>query len=336
MTTMDVEGYARAIRAASDWLVSRLQPDGSYGEEAKNVSYYYKAPWALAASGEARAASVVGDYVRKRFLKDDGDLIISKSPVPLYNQWVQQHYLYYSCWLTYGLQKIGRFDATYRTMNFIRSFQNREFGGFYSNKEMEHMDTLTTSICGLCCLSTGRSEEAIKAGQFLGVVLHKQNDKDRFYTSLSKGGKLVKDFPKDRKLYYVIEKTELGQWYFYVGLPIAFLVKLFEASGREGYLELARRYFDIAEGCREDAFAGFGTGKLAWGSSLLYRHLRNKKYHDAAISISDGLFRSQTKEGAFLTIRANYRSLEEQPLLISIDVTAETIALGSETMQALY
>ncbi len=329
------ENYSQAIRAGSDWLKSKLQDDGSYGERANYLAYYSKSPWAFAASGEPWLSSLVGDHVKKAFLKEDGDFIVTNSEFPLYDQWAQQHYLYYECWLTYGLQKIGRFDVTYKTMNFIRGFQDSTLGGFYSNKKREHMDTLITSICGLCCISSGSLDEAVKAGDFLALVLSKQSDQSRFYTGLSKDGKLAKEFPEDRKLYYLVEKTKLDQWYFYLGLPIAFLAKLFEASGNQKFIELARRYFEVAEQCEGDVFKWNGTGKLSWGSSLLFKHLKDWKYYGAATSIVSDLFRSQTKEGGFLSLRADYKSLDDQPLLASIDVTSETIALGSETIQAL-
>ena len=332
---MTLEEYARMMKSGSDWMKSKIRPDGSYGTRANHPAYYAKTPWALAMSGEPWTASLVGDHVKKSFLKDDGDLPVTNE-IPSYKQWDEQHYLYSEGWLTYGLQKVGRFDVTHKTMRFIEGFQDARLGGFYSNKGRTHMDTLVTSLCGLCCLASGRLEAGAKAGEFLATVLGRQKDRSRFYTSLAGDGRLVKVFPEEAKLYYVVQKTELDQWYFYLGLPIAFLVKIYEASGDRRFLGLAARYFEVAEGCREDVFKWNGTGKLSWGSSLLFKHLGERKYRDAAVNIVEGLFAAQTKEGGFLSLRGTYKSLDEQPLIDSIDATAETVALGSETLQALH
>jgi hypothetical protein len=329
------EAYSERIKSGSNWLKMKIKPDGSYGGQADSPAYYAKTPWALAMSGEPWTASLVGDHVMKVLLRPDGDLLIANDP-PSYREWDEQHYLYSEGWLAYGLQKIGRFDVTYRMMKFIEGFRDARLGGFYSNKGRAHMDTLVTSLCGLCCLASGRLDASMKAGEFLATVLRDQKDKTRFYTALAKNGRLVKEFEEERKLYYVVEKTELDQWYFYIGLPIAFLVKLYEASGDRRFLNLATKYFAVAEGCREDVFRWNGTGKLSWGSSLLFKHLRVRKYRDAAMSILDGLFMAQKKEGGFLSLRGTYKSLNEQLLIDTIDVTAETVALGSETLQALH
>jgi hypothetical protein len=328
-----IEDYVPKIRAGSDWLESKLRPDGSFGKGADNLAYYYKAPWGFAAGGSPWLSSLVADRVKDEFLLIDGDLELSDEL--LNDQWTKYLHFYYAGWLIHGLQKVGRYDVTYKAMRFLDGFQDGSMGGFYSSKARDQSDVLTSALCGLCCLGSGELERAKKTGDYLASTLRKQEDGDIFYNATSTDGELITEFSEDARLYFVVDKASLDQWYFHLGLPIAFLVKLYEAGGDLRHLRTAEQYFAVAEGCREDVFRWNGTGKLSWGSALLFRHTRESKYQRAALSIIRGLFRAQTKEGGFLSLRSTYKSLREQPLLDSIDSTAETIALGSETIQAL-
>ncbi len=48
-------GYLAARRRGTDWLLARVNPDGSIGDVSLGYKYY-RAPWAFAATGEVVAA----------------------------------------------------------------------------------------------------------------------------------------------------------------------------------------------------------------------------------------------------------------------------------------
>ena len=63
--------YWQACRKGTDWLLSRMNPDGSMGPVGERL-FYYRVPWALALMGEISAASRVLDWIRAHMISPEG------------------------------------------------------------------------------------------------------------------------------------------------------------------------------------------------------------------------------------------------------------------------
>ncbi|MBL8235069.1 MAG: hypothetical protein JNL98_41590, partial [Bryobacterales bacterium] len=75
---------SNAAAHGAEWLLGRLEPDGSL-RGATTLAAYYKAPCALLWSGHREAAVRVLTFVSQRFLLASGDL--SGAGVPWFDQY---------------------------------------------------------------------------------------------------------------------------------------------------------------------------------------------------------------------------------------------------------
>jgi rhamnogalacturonyl hydrolase YesR len=119
---------------------------------------------------------------------------------------------------------------------------------------------------------------------------------ERFLTTSNGAGDLVTDFAAEEENWRVVDVRLPGQRWYALGLPFAFLVLLYEATGEEQYAALARWFFDFqARGI--DPWDVPSSGKAAWGCSLLYRLTAEKRYREIALHIADNLLEWQSAEG---------------------------------------
>jgi hypothetical protein len=219
-------------------------------------------------------------------------------------------------------------------MNFILRYRDPESGGFFSEKSRSEgggrIDTLTTSFAGMACLYTGHLEEALRAGDSLVRFLTVQPRRGgRFYVSHRPNGNPITEYPEEKALHYVVDPDEEKQWYFFVGYPVGFLGKLSSATGDRKYLRAAAGYFQRTAALHEDVYRFTASGKLAWGSGVLYKITRDTKYRSAAERICDYLLTLQNEDGSWLH-RGAFRAMSEQPRHVTLDVTHEFVSWLAE------
>ena len=211
-------------------------------------------------------------------------------------------------------------------------FWDPESGGFYSSPTERDAETKqdlwVVAGCGRAALYTGRLDAAMGVGRWMRRLMESQpNYPQQMYTvySRARGLHTVPD-PNDEIRYVVNADATRDQFFFHPGIAGAFLARLYQATGEEEWLELAREYMRFAEGASDYLFHLPRAGKVGWAASLLYTITGEPKYRDMAVRVGDNLIALQSEEG--------YWSWpgEDQP---GNDITAELTVWMDEIYQAV-
>jgi len=341
--------HRQAMDRGIDWLLQRINSDGSVNPVNEGIGCYCKLPYALASRGELGAACDVLSWVRKNNFTPKGDFDgpIKRDPV-LTGLWS-----YPNAWLVCGAHKAGQFDLSHRGVDFLLTMQDPKSGGFYAmRRDMDKEDIvwkpggrysvhaavqdnatqqlMCTAMAGLACLYTGRLRQARAAGDFLLRLWDLQPDPvHKVYYMYKNDVGLLTRFKDEHAQAYVIDSSREKQYYFQLGIAAAFLSSLFLATGNQDYLTGGSRYLDFVFGCEKDKFSTPQSGKLGWGAAYLARITGKNEYRQVAETIRDYLIDLQSEEGCWLPP-------ETGPVgVATIDVTSEFVSLLNEIQVGL-
>ncbi len=142
----------------------------------------------------------------------------------------------------------------------------------------------------------------MKVASFMETVHELQPDAKRklyFVYSPSKG--LVTDSPKEKATAYCVDVDKPKQWYIEPGIAAAFLCRMYMASGKSRYLELAKKYIAFAMRCTY-LFSAPQVCKVGWGAALLYQITKNRQYYDLAMKVAEYFVDHQYPEGYWMNI----------------------------------
>ncbi|MFD9477524.1 MULTISPECIES: hypothetical protein [Streptomyces] len=311
--------YKEASLWGAEWIADRQRPNGALPSKTDVIESCYKGMWALHMSGRTREAWQLADHVES-LLQPNGDI-----PVPREEQYfLDVHYLYANGYLAIGAHQLGRFGLSDRLMGFIRTMQNPIHGGFRSHGPQvegdQRCDSVSTSIAGLAALYTGQREVAVPASLFLAKMFERQPDRDNvFYVTADVEGRLLT--AGDARALKVTEPEQ--DWYF-LGLPALFFAQLYEVTGDEAHLALARSYMDYMDkSCDPDVFVDSSAGKAGVAAAVLHRLTGQPRYLEIATQVGD-LFVSRQDKAGFWT----EESLDEEPSELAwsdLDMTAEYV-----------
>jgi hypothetical protein len=307
------------------WLVKHQNPDGSWiGLDGPKVDAYYKASWALMATGQPTAAHRALNYAQQHFLTADGDFL------PRGHPWLTEvHYLYPNAYLIIGSMIAGRYEIATPGIRFLLSNQNPDHGGFYSRRtdpgQRNLSDTMSAGAAGLACLAAGEIDAARRVADYLAYIVDLQPaPDDRFFTTIEADGRLRTDVKDDAESFLrIIDVQKENQCWYAVGLPFAYLSQLAEATCEARYRELAQWYFDFQLRC-VDPWDGLSSGKAGWGCAMLYRITGEERYRDIALHIAHKIISRQNPDGGWGSFRKGF-GRAGQPALTSqdVDLTAE-------------
>jgi hypothetical protein len=310
---MVVQDIMEQAQKGSEWLVQNQNPDGGWSglPEAK-VNGFYKAPWAFMEMGQPAAANRTLNYIKRRFLTGEGDLL-PRNP--------SFHYLYCNAYVIIGASLAGRYDISIPTCRFLLSQQNEDNGGFNSQLRVPGAkslsDTMSAGAAGIACLAAGQLGAARRAGDYLARITAMQPaSKDRFFTTITAEGRLYTDIKdkEDDAFFRVVETNKADQCWYAVGLPFAFLVQLTEATNENPYRDLAGWYFDF-QSCCVGPWEGYSSGKAGWGCAMLYRITGEKTYREIALHVAEKIISRQKLDGSW--------SASDKPTEAEMDLTAE-------------
>ncbi len=300
------DAYLAASTKAVDYLISQLQADGSYAG-TDDLAASYKSPTTLYAAGRVKEANRVVDFIKNRYLQPDGNLLTSaesKSGDPAYTE----YYHYTNAWVAMGTQRLGRFDVAVPTHHYLLNFYNPQQGGFNTTAPYDATndkgivtDTLSISHGGLMALYFGDMDKARAAGDLLLKLYAAQDSLDTgFYLRIDSNGKLIKTFPQESAVFYLVSTTQDNQAYFFVGYPIAYLGLLYRATGDQRYQDGANAYLNYAMSITGNVRSFFFAHKVAWGAAICAKNTGNPSYAQFARQIADYLVSIQQPNGQFL------------------------------------
>jgi hypothetical protein len=311
--------YEVAADRAVGWLAAQLRDDGSYGPRADDLACYYKSPYLFQLAGRTQDADRLLTFIQRRFMRADHDFATLEDHKSD-NSAFDEYWAYPNGWLAMAAQRMGRFDVAYPAFEYLRSCHEPARGGFHTGgcSARAHdgvTDVLTTAHLGLVCLYLGDVERAVGAGRWLARLLAMQPDlASGLFLRLDRSGDLVRDFPASAAAFHVVSAHQPDQAYFMIGYPIAFLAKLFEATGEQTHLRAACGYLDYALSCEGNLRSCPTSHKVAWGAAVLGGITGDPRSKELAVAIADHLLDIQDPSGAWLV---------DQPAHTTFDQTAE-------------
>jgi hypothetical protein len=313
-----MERFRKARDRGSTWLLERQRLNGG-------LDAYYKGLTALQVGGHSHAANRLCNWILTHEVTPEGDF--GRGP----REAKDDRYIYRNSWVIIGAHRLGRFDLSQKAMDFLMGFWDSQSGGFYSSPTQREADTkqdlMVVGFCGLAALYTGRMEVARAAGRWMRTIMEAQpHFPQKLYTvySRAEGLHIVPD--SDENLRYVVSSDAMrDQFFFQPGIAGGFLARLFQATGEQEWLDLAKEYMRFAEGANDYLFRLLRAGKVGWAAAVLYTLTGEKRYKKMAMRVGDNLIAAQSKQGYWNELAA------ERP---SNDITAEMVVWLDEIYQA--
>lgn len=281
------------------YLMEQLRPDGGFGPEDKGVADYYKAIAALHVCGETHSANRLCQWIRRHGITAEGDF----GPRPA--DMLGHAHAYYNSWVVLGAHRLGHYDIAERGMDFLMRFYDAETGGFYSSPTERTAETLEEIwiVCGSgrAALATGRIDVAEGVGRWLKEVMRQQPQfPQKLYGVFSRAKGLHTAVEPGNELRYVADKdAQRDQFFFNPGIAAGLLCRLYQATGKSEWLDLARDYMRFVEGASDYLFHSLRAGKVAWAASNLYTLTGQAKYREMAIRIGDAVLETQAEDGSW-------------------------------------
>lgn len=339
--------YLQTIRRTVEWTERNW--DRIVNEV--DLQGHYKALYFALSVGDMPKAAKFREIICNKFLRSDGDFRQDEDckGFKLFPCLPPNRYIYPNGWIVVGLQRLGLYGHAAKGMDFMLRFQDENTGGFFhsfnpATKEIDNSSVCCscTSSAGLACLACGRTENALKAGDFLLKLLELQPEPEKyFFSCMNPDGTLYTDVfrsenqwdPKGRKQKCLSAVGDgLNELTWLIGKPSKFLAKLYAATGEKKYLEGAIKAFDFFHHLDKNAWKNYASCKTMWSAAELYRLTGERRFAETAMKIADFFCESQTPSGVWLH-SLWYKSEEEQPLSMTMDIMFE---FGSELSDLVF
>ncbi|XP_045184057.2 uncharacterized protein LOC123542323 [Mercenaria mercenaria] len=323
-----MEKFLASSHKASDLLAGKVGPDGILQDSkvSGDLCSQYKLATLLLISGHTAKAHRLLDRIKRDFMQADGDLISfpekserrrKSASFPLSHFWT-----YMNAWIAMGAHRMGRFDISFPAFNFCKTFFHPDYQLVSVTERLADvndestMDCLSTAHFGLFCLYMGDLETAKQCGEGLLKLMAAQPnfEKEVLLRMSVKTGSLIANPPANMEPFYIVKQDSANQLYFFLGYHGIFMVKLFQATKDQKFLESAKAIIDFALTCHESICVFSFSHKVAYAAALLAVETKEAKYRRFAIGIGEYLISIQTEEGFFC---------KEMDLIDKYDQTAE-------------
>jgi hypothetical protein len=163
------------------------------------------------------------------------------------------------------------------------------------------LEVLTCSHLGLLALYLGDLDRARGAGHALRRFLELQpSPSNQFFLRMSAQGELQTEFPAEAEALHVVHADQPGQAWFFIGYPMAFLCRLYRATGQPEMLSAARGYGAFAERCRGSMVGEHFAHKVAWGAAELAVATGEATPRSLSKEIVGHLLKGQGREGTWM------------------------------------
>jgi hypothetical protein len=331
-----LDAYLQAKERGVQWLLKQIHPDGSIGPVEAGVEYY-RVPWAFAVSGRTVEAMRLTDWIGRNMFTPEGDFA---GKYPRGASYEGAFYAYPNANLVYGAHMLRRFDISYRGIQWVVDHLfDAHSGGFFTEPQevgaSDESEIWLSMQCSLSFLVAGRLDIAEQTGAWLRRIWEDQPDREnKLYHTFSSSKGLITDLKgKAARTAYVVEREAERQWYFVPGIAAAFLVRLYLATGKSDYLELAKAYQSFAMRCTDKQFDVPQVCKTGWGAALLYLATREKQYQDWMIRVGDYFVETQQENGTWLNV-VPYREPQHileitSEFVVHLDTIIGTLTVGT-------
>ena len=297
-----IAGYRESAERAVRWLLSIQNPDGTMNPTEKGAFSYYKVPRCLAMAGHHDEAARLLAWAEREIFTADGNFDATRTGFHA------AHSCYANCWFVWAAHAMSRFDISYPGMDYVLRFRHPHNGGYcsegpYRPGQGNEQDLVSTAFASFVGLHLGRLEEAVAAAEFIARFVEQQPEPDkRLWLRTDDNGKLVTAVPEgcEEPRYFVLETEAPGQLYYYLGVSMILLGKLYMLKRQQRYIEAADAFLRTAHRCHPDAFLTDGTGKIGLGAAYLYHATGDPKYAEAARKSCDFLVSDQSDEGPWI------------------------------------
>lgn len=295
--------YRESVRKGIEWIADQVNEDGSVNPVEKGSFAYYKVPWALAVAGRTEQAAAVVTRIAADTMTKDGDFHTDAR-----SKFHLDYYAYENAWIVAAAHALGLFDIAARGWSHIRTFQDPRTGGICSNGPFTdganlQEDPLSSAwVCNVA-LHLGDLEAAVRAASFIKMMWDIQPDIDHafHFRWRPKTGLILEkpdQEPADRD--FRVSAAEPENWYYVLGAQIAFLAKLYLATGDQTHLALARRVNDFAMRCHQDVFRTDSSGKIGYGNAMLYYATGHDTFLEVSTRCADYLADDQQPDGCWM------------------------------------
>jgi len=332
-----LERYRQAALRGAAWLLRHQGADGSFSNVDDGVQPYHKIPYALAATGHQREADRLLDWVESHVMAPNGDLKGKHGQAAC--DWYDRFHTYANSWIVLGAARLGRFPLVRKGIEYILTRQDPNSGGILSeiNPHAEHggrQDIVSTSKAGSACLSAGRIPEAVLMGDWLSKMLESQPEPGTvLYTCWDSNHGLITTFPEEDSLVYAVHANRGLQWFYYPGIAMEFLGRLYRVTRRQQYLEASLRFFDFACRCGEDILRTDPGAIIGSAAALMYQIDGNPHFRDAALVVGDGLVEKQTATGFWFKQDEADTTDPAYHHLLTLEGTAEFVSWLTEMVR---
>ncbi len=321
----EISRYNLAISKGIRWLEHVRNINGSYGENVNTLEAYYKSPLAFTEANKRDEGQKILDWIEWKYLTAEGHFH-DPNPSEMSDRYCD---LYQDLWILWGAYRLHQRTLVDKIRKFILRFFDKNSGGFQSNildnPLTAPLELRSTAFSGIVCLMIGDVEIAQAAGDFVINMLDLQPDLSLgFFIVRDRNGKIVDHFTSEKERFYIISTKQTRPLYYALGLSLALLAKLYQYTNELKYLIAAERYLNICKSYGSQIFHHDYSGKLGWGLAMLYHSTQDDEYLNLSTTIADYLLGLQLPSGEWF-LRNLYNNREEQPLVLTLDRTAEYI-----------
>ena len=301
-----LDAYLAARRRGTDWLLARLDADGSLGDPAEGWKYY-RALWTFGAVGEVVAANRVAGFIRRNLVVTDaaGRRAIGGPYRRLLTDWA-----YRDATHIVGAQLIEAYDLGIGLLPSVLADMDPVSGSVANDHLADGSLSDAGDIpyaCGVgfAALACGDIASARRIAGFLRMIYDAQTELPAsFYCfwSRSRQRPILRDDP-DFELRMVVDNAvDRSQRWTIGGISAGFLCRLYLADRERSeaaaeYLDLARRYQAFSMAATDAQFKYPAVCKSSWGSSLLWLVTGDEVYRDWTLRMGDWYVETQEPDG---------------------------------------
>ena len=334
--------YSACFTKGYNWYLAQQEQDGSLGTAPTDEATFYNTLYLFAIGGRWKEARRFHDWACMNIIDSYGTLRVDHDGI------FATRAVYFKGWNIWGAHMCGFFDTSLKAIEALLPYQDKDCGGFcvskYGAESGEGLAELnTTGMGGLACLVTGRMKEAVAAGDFQVDLLNKQPNLNKgLYGYMDpKNGSLITSQESsgddiyanksaaqksdlDKYLFYYDNESDEIQPYANLGVPLAFMSYLHNATGSKSYLDAAMKLFEFLDHAGDKCWVEGQTTKVLWGLALLYNITGNERVFSAIRAECDHLCKTQLDNGAWIAPIA-FDDFSKQPKWVSICLAGDIL-----------